>query len=119
MDTFKKEHQASLWSQMCVNDKVNTILSFIRAIILFVCAVLTSLAFGMDSNSCVFFIVVATTMADIAMSLSHNLSQGKPRTTLRGFVFAMTLVCVVISEKYAEAVSDQFATAALIVSAVA
>ena len=104
---------------MRANDKVNTVLSFIRGAILFYCAVVTSLAFSMDSNSCVLFIMVATTMADIAMSLSTCLSQGKPRTTLRGFVFAMTLVCVVISEKYAEAVSDQFATAALIVSAVA
>ena len=102
MDSFKKEHDASLWSQMRANDKVNTVLSFIRGAILFYCAVVTSLAFGMDSNSCVLFIVVATSMADIAMSLSTWLSQGKPRTTLRGFVFGMTLVCVLISEIYAD-----------------
>lgn len=87
---------------MRANDKVNTVISFIRGAILFYCAIGTSLTFGIDSNSCVLFIVVATSMADITMSLSTWLSKGKPRTTLRGFVFGMTLVCVLISEIYAD-----------------
>ena len=119
MDSFKKDKEGSLWSELSVNDKVNTVLSFLRALIFLFCAILTSMAFGMDSNTCVFFIVVATTLADIAMSTSSVLAQGQPRTILRGFVFAMTLICLFISEKYAEAVSDQFATAALLVCTIA
>jgi hypothetical protein len=101
---------------MSLNEKANTILNFIRASTFLGCAMLTSNILGMDSNACVFFIIIAVTITDVAICLSPTLHSGKPRTMLRGFLFSFTFFWLILSKIKAKTVADHFATAALAVS---
>jgi hypothetical protein len=93
-------------------ERLNTILEGLRALLFLFCAIQTSIKVELDSNTCVFFIVVIITFNDIAMSVNAKLAQGSPRTMLKMVVFGLTALMLLISITQIERLGDKYACVA-------
>jgi hypothetical protein len=100
---------------MKVNDKVNTTLTFLRALLFLACSIIASITIEIDSNTCVFFIVAIIDLANVASDLNARFQEGHGRTMIRLSVSIMASIALAISFLAIDTVPDMVSVGAMAV----